>query len=212
MKALVIGATGATGSDLVGVLIADSECERVCCFVRKASGKTHPKLQEIITNFERPQEVAEFMNGDTLFCCLGTTLKAAGSKAKQQHIDLEVPSSFAAIAKQNGVTGMVLLSSHGASASGRFFYSRLKGLLENNIRNLAFDQYIIFRPGLLLRKNTDRPGEKFAAGFLRFFNSMGILKKFRPLSTRLLAEKMAKAPKIFGKGERIVALDTIFKL
>jgi uncharacterized protein YbjT (DUF2867 family) len=210
MKALIIGATGATGKDLLTILLQDRDYTEVVIFVRRASGTTHPKLSEIITDFDKLEKIAEHINGDVLFCCLGTTLKAAGSKDKQFHIDYEIPSRFATIARKNGVDKIVLLSAYGASSTSKVFYSGLKGKLEESISALAFCQYIIFRPGLLLRKDTDRRGERISAGLLKFLNGLGLIRRFRPLPTSLLAEKMAKAPKVLSAGKHVVELDKIF--
>jgi hypothetical protein len=171
---------------------------------------THPKLTEILTDFDNLEDVSESIQGDVLFSCLGTTLKAAGSKSKQWHIDYDIPMKFAGIARNNGVPDIVLLSAYGASATSKVFYSQVKGRLEEGIANLAFNQCIIFRPGMLLRKDTDRLGERIVAPVLRFLNSIGLIRKFRPLSTSMLAEKMAKAPQVLAAGEHVIALDKIF--
>jgi uncharacterized protein YbjT (DUF2867 family) len=210
MKALIIGATGATGKDLTQILLQDPDYTQVVLFVRRLSGTSYPKLTEILTDFDNLEAISESINGDVLFSCLGTTLKVAGTKDKQQHIDYEIPLQFAEIAKRNGLSKTILLSAYGASPSSNVFYSRLKGQLEEKIDALAFDSFVIFRPGLLLRKNTDRSGERLSAGVLKFLNSIGILRKFRPMPTSTLAEKLAKAPKIFHSGKHVIELDKIF--
>jgi uncharacterized protein YbjT (DUF2867 family) len=212
MKALIIGGTGATGKDLVNVLLQDADYTSVVTFVRRSGGISHPKLSEIITDFDNPEAVAKHIKGDVLFSCLGTTLKTAGSKEKQLHIDYEIPLKFAAIAKRNSVPAVVLLSAYGASTTSNVFYSKIKGKLEEDISSLTFDQYIIFRPGLLLRKDSDRLGERISAGVLKLLNGLGLIRKFRPLPTAILAEKMAKAPKIFNGGKHVIALHKIFGL
>lgn len=212
MKALIIGATGATGKDLVNILLSDPDYTEIVTFVRRASGLTHPKLVEILTDYNNLEEVSGSINGDIWFSCLGTTLQAAGSTERQYQIDYELPAKFAAIAKRNGVPRLVLISSYRASAGSRVFYTRMKGQLEDHLASLAFDQYIIFRPGLLIRKNTDRLAEKLSAGALNFFNSLGLMRHLRPLPTPILAEKMAKAPKILGEGIHFVELPEIWKL
>jgi uncharacterized protein YbjT (DUF2867 family) len=212
MKALIIGATGATGKDLVHVLLQDPGYTAVVIFVRRSGGIIHPKLTEIITDFDKPETVSTHIKGDVLLCCLGTTLKAAGSKEKQLHIDYEIPLQFAEIARRNGIAKVVLLSAYGASATSNVFYSKLKGKLENGINSLAFDQYIIFRPGLLLRKDTDRFGERIMASLINLLNTVGMFKKFRVIPTLLLAEKMAKATKVFTDGKHVVELDKIFEV
>ena len=212
MKALIIGATGATGKDLVNFMLQDENYTEIVIFVRRALGINHPKLSVIITDFDKQEEVSEHIKGDVLFSCLGTTLKAAGSKAKQWHIDYEIPLHFAEIAKRNGVSSIVLLSAYGASPTSSIFYSQLKGKLEDAISKLAFPRYIIFRPGLLVRKDTDRIGERISAGLLYFLNRLGILRKFKPMPTTMLAEKLAKAPKVFSNGQHTIELNKIFAL
>lgn len=209
MKALIIGATGATGKDLLHVVLNDHDYSEVVIFVRRTTGNVHPKLKEVLTDFDKLQEVSGSIAGDVLFSCLGTTLKAAGSKDKQRHIDLEIPLEFARIARRNGVANLVLLSAYGASPDSNVFYSRIKGELEEKIGGLAFEKLIIFRPGLLLREKSDRLGERISASVLQFLNNLGLIKKFRPLPTSILAEKLAKAPKISSQGTTVVSLDEI---
>jgi uncharacterized protein YbjT (DUF2867 family) len=210
MKALIIGATGATGKDLVNILLQDPYYSEVIIFVRRLSGVVRPKLFEILTDFDKLARVAEFIKGDILFSCLGTTLKAAGSKEKQWEIDYEIPFQFAEIARRNGVLKVVLLSAHGASATSRVFYSQIKGKLEQAMDRLQYNQFIIFRPGILQRKDTDRMGELISISVIKILNSLGIIKKFRPLPTSTLAEKMAKAPKVLLAGKHEIELDKIF--
>lgn len=211
MKALLIGATGATGKDLVQVLLNDPGYTQVVIFGRRNTGINHPKLKEVITDFDKLDDVADHINGDVWFSLLGTTLKAAGSKEKQWQIDYEIPARFAEICKQNEVGKAVLLSAYGASKTSSVFYSRMKGELEEHITKLNFNQLTIFRPGLLLRKNTDRFGERFFAAVLKFLNSFGVTRKFRPMPTLILAEKMAKAPVVLPGGIHFIELAAIFK-
>lgn len=210
MKALIIGATGATGKDLVNILLLDASYSEIVIFVRRLTGIINPKLKEIITDFDQLEEVAALINGDILFSCLGTTLKAAGSKEKQWHIDYEIPLQFAEMAKRNGVSQMVLLSAYGASVTSKMFYSQLKGKLEDAISKLMFASFVIFRPGLLLRKDTNRTGERISAAVLHFLNRLGLVRKLKPMPTIILAEKMAKAPKVFSNGQHVIELNKIF--
>lgn len=210
MKALIIGATGATGKNLVDVLLADAAYTEIVLFVRKTTGVIHTKIKEIITDFDKLESVSTSITGDVWFSLLGTTLKAAGSKEKQWQIDYEIPMKFATIAKANDVPGVVLLSAYGASSTSRVFYSKMKGRLEEEIIKLSFAQCIIFKPGILVRKDTDRLGERITIGLLNFLNSMGLVRKFRPMPTAILAEKLAKAPKFLGTGTHVIGLEKIF--
>ncbi|MCF0068836.1 NAD(P)H-binding protein [Dyadobacter sp. CY261] len=210
MKALIIGATGATGRDLVNLLLQDPEYTRVISFVRRPAGIVHSKLTEHVIDFSNLNGVAAYIQGDIWFSCLGTTLKAAGSKEEQWRIDYEIPLTFAHIARRNGVSTVVLLSSYGASSESSVVYLKIKGQLEEQIAGLTFDRYIIFRPGHLLRINTDRPVERLTTGLLALLNGLRMFKKFRPLPTHMLAKKMARAPKFLAKGVHVIELEEIF--
>ncbi|MDQ8014987.1 MAG: NAD(P)H-binding protein [Flavobacterium nitrogenifigens] len=212
MKALVIGATGATGKELVNLLLENNDYKAVSIFVRRATGKTHPKLTEHVVDFSNINSFQEIITGDILFSCLGTTLKDAGSKEKQWKIDYDIPADFAAAAKQNNVKTVVLVSSYGASSKSNVYYSMMKGKLEDYLQELHFPQYIIFRPGPLIRENTDRLGEKISVKVIKFFNAIGLFKNLKPITTAFLAEKLVKASKTLPEGTTILELNSILKL
>ena len=210
MKALIIGGTGATGRDLINVLLSDPDYTHIVSFVRRSAGVVHPKLTEYIIDFNELDNYGAYMHGDVWFSCLGTTLKSAGSREQQWRIDFELPLKFAHVARRNGVSRAVLLSSFGASPSSNVHYLKIKGQLEEQIASLMFEQYIIFRPGHLLRTNTDRPVERFTTGLLIFLNGLGFLRKYRAMPTSTLAQKLGKAPKVLGTGVHVIELDEIF--
>ena len=133
------------------------------------------------------------MQGDVLFACLGTTLKAAGSKEAQWAVDYEANFEFAKAARQNGVNTLVLVSASGANAASSLFYPRMKGELEQALIALNFPRLTIFRPPLLIRPNSDRLGEKVAEQIFRGLNRIGLLKNQRPLAVETLAQAMLKA-------------------
>lgn len=212
MKALVIGATGATGKELVNLLLESDEYESVSIFVRRSTGKSHPKLTEHVVDFSDINSFKDEISGDVLFSCLGTTLKDAGSKENQWKIDYDIPAEFAAAAKQNGVNSLVLVSSYGASAKSSVYYSMMKGKLEDHLQELHFPQYIVFRPGPLIRENTDRLGEKISVKVIKFFNAIGLFKNLKPITTAYLAQKLVKAPKALSAGTTTLELNQIIKL
>ncbi|KAF2326451.1 NAD(P)H-binding protein [Flavobacterium ginsenosidimutans] len=212
MKALVIGATGATGKELVNLLLESNDYESVSIFVRRATGKSHSKLREHIVDFSNVNSFQGLITGDVLFSCLGTTLKVAGSKEKQWKIDFDIPAEFASAAKQNNVNSLVLVSSYGASSKSSVFYSMMKGKLEEYIDELHFSQYLIFRPGPLIRENSDRLGEKISINIIKVFNAIGLFKNLKPITTAFLATKLLKAPKEFSTGKFTLELGNILKI
>ena len=212
MKALIIGATGATGKDLVTQLLADDTYNEVHCFVRKPLALTHPKLHAHIVNFETPEAWAELVRGDVAFSCLGTTLAMAGSKDAQWRVDYDYQYAFAQQCKANGVPTFVLISAAGATAQSKLFYNRMKGQLEDAVKALDFSCLLIFQPSILIRSNSDRGIENFTVNAFKFLNKLGILKRYRPMPTKILAEKMLSAVYNSPKGTFTFALNKIFSL
>lgn len=200
MKALLIGATGATGSDLMNFLINDDSFSEVTVFVRKPLSFTHNKLTTHLIDFDKPENWGNLVVGDVLFCCLGTTLQAAGSKEAQWKIDHDYQLNFAKAAKKNGSKTCVLVSADMVSEKSLVFYSRMKAHLEKEIKELGFESLHIFRPPLLIRKNTDRKGELIAEKLLVFFNAIGLFKKSKPLKTEILAKAMILSAKLKNNG------------
>lgn len=212
MKALVLGATGATGKDLVQQLLRDYAFESVDIFVRRQADLQHPKLNVYVVDFETPAIWQHLVTGDVAFSCLGTTLKDAGSKDAQWKVDYDYQYEFARMARANGVEHYVLVSASGANAGSSLFYLKMKGQLEQKIRELTFHTTILFQPGLLERKNTSRAGERAGLKIIKFMNKLGLLKSQTPLPTEILAEAMINSVKKYTGESRILKTKEIFRL
>lgn len=211
MEAIVIGATGATGKDLVNQLLEDSDYEKVKLLVRRKVSWQHSKLEVHVIDFNFLSIWKDLVKADIAFSCIGTTLKNAQSKDAQKVIDLEYPLSFAKAAKENGIRHFVLLSAYRANPKSLFFYSKIKGELEEEIKKLNFQQTTIFRPGILERKNSDRLGEKWTVYLLHQLNKINLLKKYQPIPTHILAKAMKEAGKRNTTGCQIINLEEIGK-
>ena len=210
MKALIIGATGATGKDLVTQLLADDTYSQVHCFVRKPLTLTHPKLHVHVVDFENPEAWADLLRGDVAFSCLGTTLAVAGSKEAQWRVDYDYQYNFAKHCHNNGVPTFVLVSAAGAKAQSKLFYNRMKGQLEDAIKALGFARLLIFQPSILIRSNSDRGAENFSVKAIHFLNKLGLFKRYRPMPTDILAQKIRKEVATAAKGVHTFTLDEIF--
>ena len=171
-----------------------------------------PKLHAHVVNFDTPEAWADLLHGDVAFSCLGTTLAVAGSKEAQWRVDYDYQYAFAQQCKANGVPTFVLISAAGATAQSKLFYNRMKGQLEDAVKALDFSCLLIFQPSILIRSNSDRSGENFTVKAFRFLNKLGILKRYRPMPTEILAEKMLSAVYNFRKGTFTFALNKIFEL
>jgi uncharacterized protein YbjT (DUF2867 family) len=147
--AVVIGATGLVGVELVAQLLADPRFAAVVVLARRATGVAHPRLREHLVDLGAPGPWEALVAGDALLSALGTTLAAAGSPAAQYRVDHDAQLRVAAAARRNGVPACVIVSSAGASPSSRLFYSRMKGELERDVEALGFPRTRFLRPGPL---------------------------------------------------------------
>lgn len=188
--ALIIGATGATGKDLVAQLLEDAAFDNVHIFVRRAVDLHHDKLHVHVVDFDKMDEWKDQLKGDVLFSALGTTIKKAGSQQAQWKIDYTYQYEVAKSAKANGVETMALVSSAWATADSKVFYTRMKGQLEEDVKKLGFRSLSIMRPPSLIRKDTDRLGERISVSLLQTLNKIGLLKSLRPMPTAQVAKAM----------------------
>lgn len=210
MKALVIGATGATGKDLVNQLLNDQDFEQVDVFIRKPLNIQNEKLRIHLVDFEKPEEWKNLVKGDVAFSCLGTTLKNAGSKEAQRKIDFDYQYEFAKAAKENNVDDYILVSAYGSNPKSKIFYSRMKGELEEAVKKLHFNKITIFKPGMLERKDSERTGEVLGSRIIKFANKLGLFESQKPLPTDVLAKAMINSSKIKSNGYSSIKLGNIF--
>ena len=209
LNALVIGATGATGKEIVSQLLEDDDFDSVSIFVRKDPDITHSKLKTYVIDFSKVEDYRELIKGDVLFSCLGTTLRTAGSKEKQYLVDYTYQYEFAKIASDNGVPLYSLISSTGANENSPFFYPKIKGKLEEAVKKLPFKTIQIFQPPTLIRqKNLIRLGEKIGIKIFSFLNYFGILKSQKPLTVSNLAKVMIEQLKTKQK-EKVKTIKTL---
>ena len=211
MKALVIGATGAVGKDLVRQLIEDSSVERIDIFVRREVKIPAAKVVAHIVDFDHPETWADQLKGDVLFSCLGTTIKAAGSQEAQWKVDYTYQYEAAKAARANGVKTYVLVSAVGANAKSKVFYTRMKGALDEAVQELGFEGCFILRPPSLIRKGSDRLGEKVGIIALKAFNAIGLMRNYKPMPTETVAAAMIRLSKSGRKGVEIIDSQDILR-
>lgn len=212
MKALVLGATGAIGKDLVSQLLQDEAFDRVDIFVRREVPASSDKLVVHVVDFDHPEQWAGELTGDVLFSTLGTTIRAAGSQSAQWKVDYTYQLQAAQSARKNGVPVYVLVSSVGADARSRIFYSKMKGALDRDVQALGFEGCFILRPPSLIRKGSDRLGEKIGVVALRAFNAIGLMRNFTPMPTEAVAAAMIRLAKSGRKGTGIFTSQEILSI
>lgn len=212
LNAIVIGATGATGKALVHTLLADASYSHVTALVRRPHFSAHPKLTETVVNFDAIGQYEPQVVPDVAFSCLGTTLKLAGSKTAQWKVDVDYPFAFAKRMRELGVRSFVLLSAVGAKAGAAFFYSRMKGALEDKIESLQFERFAILRPGSLIRPDSDRAAEKWGVSVMQWLNRVGLFRAYRPLHVATVAKAMAQTGTNAAHEKTILDISDIWAL
>lgn len=193
--ALVVGATGLVGNELVKRLLASSEYVRVIIWVRKATGISDKRLKEIVIDFDKIEAYEMEDKVDHVFCCLGTTIKKAKTQEAFKKVDLEYPLALGRWAKDKRVSQFLVVTAMGADSKSRIFYNKTKGQLERGLREMGLNGLHIFRPSLLLgERNEVRSGERAAATISKFIPILfvGPLKRYAPIQGRKVAYAMYK--------------------
>lgn len=196
MKALVLGATGAVGKDLIAQLINDHQFSEIHLFVRRNVPEfSHEKIHIHVVDFNRPEEWQHLVQGDVAFSCMGTNRKAAGSKAAQYQVDYTYQYQFAKAAAEHHVSAYILVSAAMADAQSPFFYTRMKGELEDAVRKLPFAQITLLRPPLLIRKGSTKLDERIFVPLLRTLSRCSLFRSQRPMLTEVVARCMVACAK-----------------
>lgn len=190
--AIVIGATGMVGKQVLQHLLELAAYTKVIAVTRKPI-PAHPKLKNLVLDFDKLTEGLKNVKADEAFCCLGTTIKQAGTKAAFHRVDYTYNFEFAHTLKQNGCQHFLLISALGAFPKSVVFYSRVKGLLEKDITELNFARLSIFRPSLLLgEREQNRLGENLAARLFPLISPFlrGGLRAIQPIHGYQVAQAM----------------------
>lgn len=209
--ALIVGASGLTGQVLLQLLLADSLYSSVTIYVRKQVVIHHPKLQQQTVNYEKLDSTVQ---ADDIFCCLGTTIKKAGSQQAFRQVDLVYSQKVAELQRSVGSRRFLLISAVGADEQSSIFYSRTKGQVEKAISALQYPCTCIFRPSLIMGERSERRvGEKIAMLLAKIIGPLliGPLKKYQPVSALSIAKAMQEAAHQFKEGIHFISSDEIKK-
>lgn len=193
MKVLLLGATGLTGGMVLAGLLARDEVERVVVPVRKPLELVHGKLQQQEMNFDRMTDHAKLFEVDVVICCLGTTIKKAGSQEQFRKVDYGYCLKAAELGRAAGASGFILMSAIGSSSSSTIFYNRVKGELEDAVKGLGYPYLSIYHPSLLLGDRPEhRLGEALGAKAMPLVNRLllGPLEKYRAIKAQTVASAM----------------------
>ncbi|MDA3916416.1 MAG: NAD(P)H-binding protein [Deltaproteobacteria bacterium] len=205
-KALLLGGSGLIGGHCLDYLLNDGYYSQVEALVRRPLSLKHPKLVQHQASFDQLKDPLTTIQANDVYCCLGTTIKKAGSKSAFREVDFTYPTEIAKLSLANGAEQFLLVSAIGANPNSSIFYNRVKGEVEQAIAQCGFQGFYIFRPSLLLGKRQERrPSEEFGGKVFQFFSFgfKGPLKKYKPIESKAVAFAMIEIAKEQRYGKQI---------
>lgn len=204
MVAVIVGSTGLVGDTLLDQLLADVDFNRVISISRRTTGKKSMKLEEIlISDLSELLLKKDQLKGDCYYCCLGTTIKTAGTKQNFRKVDFDAVLDFAKVAEYHQAKSFTLVSAMGANEASMFFYNRVKGEIEKAVCSLSIKAIYIFRPGLLIGSRKElRTFEALAINLFMKMQQVLPSNLLKPLATKVsdLSTFMLNISKKFNKG------------
>ena len=193
--AIILGATGLTGSILLQKLIADNNYTSTKLFSRSLSKVSSNKVVEFIVDLQKPTTFAKDFIADEVFCCIGTTAAKTKDMKQYKAIDFGIPVTAATLAKKNGIPSYLVVSAMGANASSVVFYNKIKGEMEQAILALNIEKTHILRPSLIGGNRTEfRLGERIGQGMMSLLNPLfvGSLQKYKMIHPDAIATCLLK--------------------
>tara|TARA_B100000902_G_scaffold95410_2_gene98208 strand:- start:69 stop:743 length:675 start_codon:yes stop_codon:yes gene_type:complete len=193
MKVLLLGATGLIGHHCLSYLLNNKKVTETIAPTRRSLCMRDQSLHNVLVDFDRLDEYPELFEVDAIICCLGTTIKQAGSRARFRQVDYQYCLDAAELGRAHSAKTFSLVSAIGAYERSPVFYSRIKGELESHLRELEYPVLSIFQPSLLLGdRQEQRLGELAAAKLAPLFNPllMGGLSDYKAIDAELVARAM----------------------
>jgi len=207
MQAVIVGATGLVGGCVIQELLAEPRCTQLTSVGRRSQAPQIKKWLERIGPMVDVEALCRDVNADVAFCCLGTTIRKAGSQEAFAEIDWHLPLRFARAVRQKGVKQFHVVSSLGASAQSKNFYLQTKGRMEDELRALGFETLVIYRPSLLLGERQEkRPLEHLSTLAYQWMEPLypRFLQTWKPIAAKGVAQVMVGEALAGIKGSRIM--------
>jgi uncharacterized protein YbjT (DUF2867 family) len=204
----IIGATGLVGQEALTAHLEDPLFSQVTAVTRRTTGLSSPRLREKVVDFEALSRELIGEKVDLAICCLGTTIKQAGSKNAFRHVDFDYALAFAQSALAAGARHFLLVTALGADPTSRIFYNRVKGELEAALSGFGFEALTIVRPSLLIGdRKQQRLGERIAAPFSKL-----LPRSVRGIEARTVGRALARLAREPAQGKRIVLSGELHEL
>lgn len=204
--ALLFGATGLVGNELLHQLLNEQAYAKVIAPTRRPHHLKDAKLENPVVDFLTLEQYGGKWPCDDVYICLGTTIKKAGGKEAFRRVDFDFIVKSAVVAKAGGANQCLLVSSVGADPESLFFYTKVKGETEEAVKSLGFWATHIFQPGALVGDRDEfRLGEKIGVGVTNFLRNISpsILGDYNPTQVDVLAQRMIEASRLVEGGVRV---------
>jgi uncharacterized protein YbjT (DUF2867 family) len=199
----VAGASGLVGGYLLDALLEDSRYREVHSLGRRPLPRQHPKLVQHTVDFARLGD-EPLPPAQEAFCCLGTTIKKAGSQEAFRAVDHDAVLAFASASKKAGVKRFLVVTALGSDARSRVFYNRVKGETEEALKGMGFESLVILQPSLLLGERAEsRPGERVAIVASRVLAPLLRPLASRPIEARTVARAMVALAHAAPQGVKV---------
>jgi uncharacterized protein YbjT (DUF2867 family) len=202
-RAVVAGSTGLVGGYCLDGLLAEEGCSEVHALTRRPLSVEHPKLTVHLVDFDDLARSARLPVVDEAYCCLGTTMRRAGSRDAFERVDLDYVREFAKLALDAGAKQLALVSALGADSTSSIYYNRIKGRAEEAVRALEYGCVHVYRPSLLLGTRSERrTGEQIAQALAPVIAPLlrGPLRRYRPVDARDVATRMIQMARLDLRG------------
>ena len=191
--AIILGASGLTGSIVLEKLLNDDRYDTIKLFSRKRIDGLPSKVKQYIGDLLEFETFKKDFKGDDVFCCIGTTAKKTPNKTAYKAIDYGIPVAAASLAKANKITTLVVVSSIGANSKSNVFYTRTKGEMERDVLSKKVEYTYILRPSIIDgNRKEQRLGEKIGLNVFKIFQPLffGKLKKYKITEAEHIAQAM----------------------
>ena len=189
-KAIILGATGLTGSHLLELLLQDPSYESIKIFTRKKLPIIHPKIEEYVVDLLKLSEHASKFSANVVFCCIGTTKAKTPNKEFYRAIDYGIPVEAAKLCKQNSINSFIVISAIGANPNSKVFYNRLKGEMERDVLAQKINHTQLLQPSLIVgNRNEKRAGEDISKQFMKIFGFL-IPARYKMIEAENVAQAM----------------------
>lgn len=193
--AILLGATGLTGSHLLDLLLEDTDFKKVIVFTRRATEKKHPKLEEHCIDLLNLESYKSSFQGDVVFCCIGTTKAKTPDRKRYREIDYGIPVNAAKLAKENNIPSFLVISAIGADATSRVYYNQLKGEMQRDVLQQKIEHTYLLQPSLIIGNRAEkRTGENFAKLIMKAFSFL-ISDKYKVIQGKTIAKAMLEVSK-----------------